>query len=68
MTFSCNLALGAVHKYVSLAHLVESFHTSIYCLLSKIGFDTAENGPQEVCQKLANSFFFIRSNVELKKT
>ena len=25
-------------------------------LLAKIGFDTAENGPLKVCQKLANSY------------
>ena len=27
----------------------------VYYLLANIGFDTAENGPLKVCQKLANS-------------
>ena len=33
--------------------LGESFPKSIYYLLAKFGFDTAENEPLKVCQKLA---------------
>ena len=42
-------------KCVNLVDLVKSFQTSIYCLLAKIGVDTAENRPLKVCQKLAKS-------------
>ena len=34
----------------NLVDLVKSFQTNIYDLLAKFGFDTAENGPLEVCQ------------------
>ena len=44
-----------VQKYVNLVDLVKGFQTSIYYLLVKIGFDTAENEPLKVCQKLAKS-------------
>ena len=40
---------------VHLVDLVRSFQTSIYYLLAKFGFDTAENGPLKVSQKLAKS-------------
>ena len=43
------------NKCVNLLDLVKSFHTSIYYLVAKIGFDTAENEPLGVCRKLANS-------------
>ena len=39
-----------VQKIMNLADLVKSFQTSIYCLLAKFGFDTADNGPLKVCQ------------------
>ena len=42
-----------VQKRVNLVDLVKSFQTSIYYLLAKFGFDTAENEPLKVCQKLA---------------
>ena len=42
-------------KCVNFVDLVKSFQTSIYDLLATVGFDTAMNGPLEVCQKLANS-------------
>ena len=48
-----NTKYWAVQKRVSLADLVKSFQTSIYFLLAKLGFDTADNGPLKVCQKLA---------------
>ena len=35
----------AVQKHVNRVDLVKSFPTSIYYLLPKIGFDTAENEP-----------------------
>ena len=40
-------------KRVNLVDLVKSFPSSIYYLLAKFGFDTAENEPLKVCQKLA---------------
>ena len=49
--FSRHFDFGAVQKYVNLVDLVKSFQTSISYLLSKIGFDTADNGPLKVCQK-----------------
>ena len=39
-------------KYVDLVYLVKIFHTNIRYLLAEIGFDTAENEPLRVCQKL----------------
>ena len=36
-------------KGVYCVDLCESFHISIYYLLAKIGFDTAENEPCKVC-------------------
>ena len=42
-----------MHKRVNLVDLVKSFPSSIYYLLAKFGFDTAENEPLKVCQKLA---------------
>ena len=46
-----------VQKFVNLVDLVKSFQTitSIYYLLAKFDFDTAENEPLKVCQKLAKS-------------
>ena len=41
-----------VQKRVNLVNLVKSFQTSISYLLAKFGFDTAENEPLKVCQKL----------------
>ena len=40
---------------VNLVDPVKSFQTSIYYLLAKFSFDTAENGPLKVCPKLGNS-------------
>ena len=34
-----------VQKFANLVDLVKSFQTSIYYLLAKFGFDTAENEP-----------------------
>ena len=42
-------------KCVNLVDLVKSFHASIYYLLARFGFDTAENGSLKVCQKLVKS-------------
>ena len=53
MKFTRIFEFAAVEKYVNLLDLVKSFQTSIYYLLAKIGFDTAENGPLKICQKLA---------------
>ena len=53
--FSWNVEFGAVQKCVNLVDLVKSFQTSIYYLLAKFGFDTAENERLKVCQKIANS-------------
>ena len=39
-----------------LVDLVKSFPTRVYYLPAKFGFDTAENGPLKVCQKLAKSW------------
>ena len=39
---------GAVQQLVNLLDLVKSFQTSIWHLLGKIGFDTAENEPLKV--------------------
>ena len=45
-----------VQTFVNLVDLAKSFLTSIIeYLFAKIGFDTAENEPLKVCQKLANS-------------
>ena len=44
-----------VQKRVNIVDIVKSFQTSIYYLLAKVGFDTAENEPLKVCQKLAKS-------------
>ena len=65
------LEFGAVQKYVNLVDLVKSFQSLSMSLflnllfepdsysneyfLAKFGFDTAENEPLKVCQKLANS-------------
>ena len=46
---------GAVQKLVNRVDIVKSFLTSSYYSLAKIGFDTAENGPLKVHQKLAKS-------------
>mgnify|MGYP003318247517 CR=1 FL=1 len=46
--FSRIVECGAVQKCVHLVDLVKSFQTSIYYLLAKIGFDTAENEPLKV--------------------
>ena len=53
--FSRIIEFGAVQKCksVNLVDLVKSFHASIFYLLAQFGFDTAENGPLKVCQKLA---------------
>ena len=48
----------AVQKRVNLVDLVKSFQTSIYYLFARFGFDTAENEPLKVCQKLAK----VRNN------
>ena len=53
--FSRILECGAVQKCANLVDLVKSFQTNIYYLVAKLGFDTAENGPLKVCQKLAKS-------------
>ena len=52
--FRCPFEYGTVQKRVHLVDLVKSFQTSTYYLLAKFGFDTAENEPIKVCQKLAN--------------
>ena len=67
-----------MQKRVNLVDLVKSFQTSIYMylvlftsiyyLLAKFGFDTAENGPLKVCQKLANSWKKVRIRHRLKHT
>ena len=44
-----------VQKCVKLVDLVKSFQTSVYYLLAKFGFDTAENETLNVCQKSANN-------------
>ena len=54
--FGWNFEIWAVQKYVNLVDLVKSFQTSIYYLLAKIDFDTAENEPLKDCQQLANSW------------
>ena len=43
-----------MQKRVNLVDLVKSFQTSIHYLLAKFGFDTAENEPLKVRQKIAN--------------
>ena len=46
--------LMPVQKRVNLVDLVKSFETSsFHNLLAKFGFDTAENEPLKVCQKIA---------------
>ena len=40
-----------VQKRVYLVDLAKSFQTSIYYLLAKFNFDTAENEPLKVCRK-----------------
>ena len=40
---------------MNLVDLVKSFQTSIYYLLAKFSFDTAENESLKICQKLAKS-------------
>ena len=42
-----------VQRNANLIDLLESFPTSIYYLLSKIGSDTAEKESLKVCQKVA---------------
>ena len=44
-----------MQKCVNLVDLAKSFQTGIYYLLAKFGFDTAEEGPLKVCQKLEKS-------------
>ena len=51
--FCWNVECRAVQKCVDLVDLVKSFLTSLQYLLAKIGFDTVENGPLKVCQKIS---------------
>ena len=50
------MEFGAEQKYVNPVDLVKSFQTSTYYILTKNGFDTAENGPLKVCQEVSNSY------------
>ena len=54
-----------MQKRVNLVDLVKSFQTStsIYNLLAKFRFDTAENESLIVCQKLAKSWNKIQKNI-----
>ena len=49
-----NIEVWALQKRVNLVDLVKSFPTSIDYLLAEFGFDTAENEPLKVRQKIAN--------------
>ena len=51
--FDCIFEIRAVQKYAKLANLVKGFLTSIYYVVAKNGFDTAENEPLKVYQQLA---------------
>ena len=62
-----NVECWAVQKRVNLVDLAKSFQTSIafqtrvyvyllFNLLANFGFDTAENEPVKVCQKLVQSY------------
>ena len=47
--FCENLRPERCKKYVNLVDLVKSFPTSIYYLLAKFGFETAENESLKPC-------------------
>ena len=47
-----------MQKRVNFVDLVKSFQTSIYYLLAKIGFDTAENVSSKVCPEF-DSYYKI---------
>ena len=51
--FECGDWIPKVQTCVNLVDLVRSFQTSIYYLLAKFGFDTAEKGRLKVCQQVA---------------
>jgi hypothetical protein len=51
----------AMQKCVNIIDLVKSFQTSSY--LQKFGFDTAENEPLKVCQKIAKVRITVRKNI-----
>ena len=55
MVFLLDSKGAKVQRCVNLVDLVKSFQTSSY-FKYKFGFDTAENEPLKVCQKLARSW------------
>ena len=46
--YKCWNTIGMVLKSVNLVDLVKNFQMSVYYLLTKFGFDTAENEPLKV--------------------
>ena len=50
------IEVWAVQKHVNLVDLVKGFPTSIYYLIAKNDFDTAQNEPLKVYQQLAKRY------------